>query len=117
MRREHRTTTSPLAIIALALIALAPLVFAHGGFDHVRGTVVSVNNNILTVKTSTGNVDVKLDGKTQITKDAGKAQVSDLVPGARVIVEAPHAKDKAAQSVKIGAAGGTAATQKPPTVK
>src|SRR3954454_13334693 len=104
MKNQPRTGISLMAAIVLTLMALAAPLLAHGGFDHVRGTVVSVNNNVLTVKTSTGNVAVKLDGRTQITKNDQKAQVSDLVSGARVIVEVPQGKDKAAQSVKIGAA-------------
>ena len=81
--------------------------------------MVSVNNNVLTVKTSTGNVAVKLDSRTQITRNDQKAQLSDLVPGARVIVEVPQAKDKekVAQSVKIGAAAPGAAAGKPPGKK
>jgi RNase P/RNase MRP subunit p29 len=98
-----------LVAIILTLMGLAGPSLAHGGFDHVRGTVVSVNNNVLMVKTSTGNVAVKLDSRTQFTKNDGKAQLSDLVPGARVIVEVPQAKGKerVAQSVKIGAAPST----------
>jgi hypothetical protein len=91
-----------LSIILLA-IAVAPA-FAHGGFDHVRGTVVKVANNVLTVKTANGNVDLKLDNKTELTKNDKKAQLADLKVGARVIVEVPEgSKDKIAYSVKIGA--------------
>jgi hypothetical protein len=84
---------------------LAPPAFAHGGFDHVIGNVVTVSNNVLTVKTSTGNVDVKLDSKTEVTKNKQKAQVVDLVPGARVVIDLPEGgKDKIAHAVKIGGA-------------
>jgi len=92
-----------------ALICIAAPVWAHGGFDHVRGTVVKVTNNVLTVKTAQGNVDVKLSYKTELTKDDQKAQLVDLTPGARVVVDIPEgSKDKTAHSVKIGAAGKTA---------
>ena len=92
-----------LMIILLAIAASAPAI-AHGGFEHVRGTVVKIVNNVLTVKTDKGNVDVKLDSKTDLTRGGQKAQVADLKPGARVIVEVPEgSKDKVAQSVKIGA--------------
>ncbi len=68
------------------------------------GTVVSVSNNVLTVKTAKGNVDVKLDDKTEITKSDQKAQIADLKPGARVVVDIPEgSKDKIAHSVKVGA--------------
>ena len=52
--------------------------FAHGGFDHVLGTVVKVADNVLTIKTDKGNVDVKLDAQTELTRDGQKAQIADL---------------------------------------
>ena len=111
MKNQPRTAINPLIAIILTLTALA----AHGGFDHVRGTVVSLNDNVLTVNTSAGNVAVKLDSRTQLTKNDRKAQLSELVPGARVIVEVPQTKDKekVAQSVKIGVAAPGAASGKP----
>src|SRR5713226_1125087 len=91
------------SMILLVMAASAPA-FAHGGFDHVRGTVVKVANNVLTVKTAQGNVDVKLDNQTDLTRNDQKAQLADLKPGARVIVDVPEgSKDRIAHSVKIGA--------------
>ena len=93
-----------LVTVASLVFAAAPM-FAHGGFDHVMGTVVKVSDNVLTVKTAKGNVDVKLDDKTDLTKNDQKAQLSDLAPGARVVVDIPEgSKDKIAHSVKIGTA-------------
>ena len=114
MQKPNRTITNPLIAMLLTLLALAMPLVAHGGYDHVRGVVVSVNNNVLTVKTSTANVDIKLDSKTQFTKDNQKAQLSDLVPGVRVIVDVPQgkAKDAAAHSVQIGAAAAGKSTAK-----
>ncbi|HTA69734.1 MAG TPA: hypothetical protein VK776_15705 [Bryobacteraceae bacterium] len=96
-------------MVAVFVFGAAP-VFAHGGFDHVMGTVVQVSNNVLTVKTAKGNVDVKLDDKTELTKNDQKAQLTDLTPGARVVVDIPEgSKDKLAHSVKIGTASKAAA--------
>ena len=92
--------------LSLAVILFAPQMpaFAHGGFDHVMGTVVKYAGNVLTVKTSKGNVDVKLDEKTELTKNNQKAQIADLTPGVRVVVDVPDgSKEKIAHSVKIGA--------------
>src|ERR1700752_1915179 len=90
----------------LALLAFAAQLVAHGGFDHVMGTVVKVENNVLTVKTAKGNVDVLLNDKTEITRNDQKALAGDLTPGARVIVDIPEgSKDKIAHSVKVGASG------------
>ena len=89
--------------VILLIVAAWVSAFAHGGFEHIRGTVVKVVNNVLTVKTAKGNVDVKLDSKTELTRDDQKAQLSDLKPGTRVVVDLPEGgKEPTAHSVKIG---------------
>jgi len=91
--------------LVLALFALSAHLMAHGGFDHVRGTVVKVENNTLTVKTAKGNSNVRLNEKTEITKNDQKAAIADLTPGTRVVVDIPEgSKDKIAHSVKVGVA-------------
>jgi hypothetical protein len=107
MNHPRTTITSRhtlwMAIIAFALTAA---LFAHGGFDHVIGTVVQASNTVLTVKTAKGNVDVKLNDKTEISRNDQKIQAADLKPGTRVVVDIPEgSKDKIAASVKAGAAG------------
>ncbi len=105
MNIKRNTITTKILSVALLIASAAP-VFAHGGFDHVIGTVAAVSGNVLTVKTSKGNVDVKLDDKTEFSKGDAKAQAADLKPGLRVIVDIPEgSKDKVAHSVKVGAAG------------
>jgi hypothetical protein len=92
--------------LSLALLALAVQLTAHGGFEHVTGTVVKVENNVLTVKTAKGNVDVRLSEKTEITRNGQKAEPADLKPGTRVVVDVPEgSKDKVAHSVKVGVSG------------
>jgi hypothetical protein len=92
--------------IGIIALALAAVLAAHGGFDHVIGSVVQVSNNVLTVKTAKGNVDVKLNEKTEISRNDQKIQAADLKPGTRVVVDIPEgSKDKVAASVKAGAAG------------
>jgi len=94
--------------VAVLVFATAPA-FGHGGFEHVIGSVVKVTNDVLTIKTTTGNVEVKLDSKTEFTKNDQKAQLTDLTPGARVVVNIPEgSKDKVAHSVKIGTAAKSA---------
>src|SRR5438132_6605478 len=88
--------------LSLILLTFATAAFAHGGFDHVIGTVTKVDNNVMTVKTAKGDVDVKLTGQTEITKNAQKAGVEDLKSGARVVVDVPEgSKDHVAHSVKV----------------
>jgi hypothetical protein len=104
--RHNRNTT--IIRITLSLLMFALAAFAHEGFDHVTGTIAKITGNVVTVKTATANVDVKLDSKTEITKGDQKAQVSDLLPGMRVVVDVPEgSKDKVAHSVKIGVASAT----------
>src|SRR3981189_2636297 len=102
--RPQRTPALWLSLMVLAIAASVPA-FAHGGYDHIRGTVAKVVNNVLTVKTAKGNVDVKLDSQTDLTNNNHKAQVTDLKVGVRVIVDVPEgSKNMLAHSVKIGAA-------------
>ncbi|HEY2843610.1 MAG TPA: hypothetical protein VGJ09_08175 [Bryobacteraceae bacterium] len=87
------------------LLACAAQVFAHGGFDHVTGTVVKLENNVLTVKTAKGTDTVTLDAKTEITRNDHPAQAADLKAGVRVVVDVPEgSKTKVAHSIKVGAA-------------
>jgi hypothetical protein len=89
----------------LTLLACAAQIFAHGGFDHVTGTVVKMENNVLTVKTAKGDSAVKLDAKTEITRDNHPAQAADLKTGVRVVVDVPEgSKTNVAHSIKIGTA-------------
>ena len=105
MKQLYSTITTRSSALLLAALIVAPFAIAHGGFDHVMGTVVKVEKNTLTVKTAKGDVAVKLDSKTEYTKDEHKAAMSDLTPGLRVIVDLPEkVKSPAAHSVKIGAA-------------
>ena len=106
MKRHMKQPLNIIIIISLlTLLACAAQVFAHGGFDHVTGTVVKVDNNVLTVKTAKGDVPVTLDAKTEITRDGKAAQAADLKTGVRVVVDIPEgSKTKLAHSVKIGAA-------------
>ena len=103
---RHRSTTIIIRIaFSLILAAFTTQVFAHEGFDHVTGTIAAVNGNVVTVKTAAGNVDVKLDSKTEISMNDQKAQLADLKPGTRVVVDVPEgSKDKIAHSVKLGVA-------------
>ena len=95
---------SVLTLVCILLTLAAPM-FAHGGFDHVIGTVSKVDHHVVTVKTAKGEVEVTLTDKTEITRGDQKAAVSDLKPGVRVVVDVPEgSKDRVAHSVKLGIA-------------
>ena len=105
-----RPMKQPLNIIITSLLTLllacAGQIFAHGGFDHVTGILVTTEKNALTVRTAKGDVTVTIDAKTEITRGDRPAQAADLTPGVRVVVDIPEgSKTKLAHSVKIGAAG------------
>ncbi len=108
---NHRTIIRSRACrvglgLGILLSALASQLGAHGGFDHVLGTVVKGEKSVLTVKPAKGNVDVKLGDKTEITKNNHKAQAGDLKPGTRVVVDVlAGSKDKVAHSIQIGISG------------
>lgn len=104
MKHRLNTTIASALCGAMLLVGAAPA-FAHGGFDHVIGTVSKVDNNVLTVKTAKGDVDVKLNPQTEISKAGQKAAIEDLKPGTRVVVDIPEgSKDRMAHSVKVGVA-------------
>ena len=108
MNLKPRITIIRAVLAVTVILSLTVPILAHGGFDHVMGTVVKVADHVLTVKTTKGNVDVKLDEKTEITKNGAKTDVADLKPGVRVVVDVPEgSKEKIAHSVKIGAAAAT----------
>jgi hypothetical protein len=101
---------SKLSTIIISAVFTVALALAHGGFDHVIGTIAKVNGNVVTVKTAKGNVDVKVDAKTEITRGDKQALASDLKPGVRVVFDVPEgSKDNVAHSAKLGVATGTAA--------
>jgi membrane peptidoglycan carboxypeptidase len=106
-RPNNIIITSLLAL----LLACAAQVFAHGGFDHVTGILVKVDNKVLTVRTAKGDVPVTLDAKTEVTRGDHAAQAADLKPGLRVVVDVPEgSKTNLAHSVKIGAAAKSGTT-------
>jgi hypothetical protein len=115
MQRRLRTIFTSLLSFCLSAGILSVSLWAHGGFDHVQGTVSKLDANVLTVKTAKGDVNVKLNAKTEIMMGDHKAAAADLKVGVRVVVDIPEgSKDNVAHSVKIGTApvaGGAAADQ------
>jgi hypothetical protein len=106
-RRRIAVASQLCSILTLTciLLTLASPIFGHGGFDHVIGTVLKVDNNVVTVKTAKGDVDVKLTDKTEITRGDQKAGIADLKPGMRVVIDVPEGnKDHVAHSIKLGVA-------------
>ena len=85
---------------------LGTLAFAHGGMEHVRGTVTAITSHSLSVKTRDGAArTVEFDGETKFLKGDAPATIKDVQVGSRVAIHA-HKNDNAlhAAEVRIGAA-------------
>jgi hypothetical protein len=99
---------------ALAAVLLVPMAArAHEGHLHkVMGTVTSVKDDHVMVKTTDGKtVTVMLDGKTTVTRGKTKLTAAAVKVGERVVVEGTEAKSMVtAKTVKLSE---VAATKKP----
>ena len=90
--------------ILICTLLLGTLAFAHGGMEHVLGTVTAVSDHSLSVKTRDGSVKtIEFDGQTKFTKGDAAATVKDVQVGSRVAIHA-HNNDNTlhAAEVKIG---------------
>jgi len=93
-----------IALAALA-IALFPLfAMAHGGEEHVTGTVARVSEASVTVKTTGGkSVDVGFDAKTTYSRAAKPVTKADIKTGDRVVIHAAEVNEKlVAHTVELG---------------
>lgn len=105
-----------MAITLLMLLTLSTA-FAHGGAEHVMGTVVKVSNDTIDVKTMKGDTkQIMFDAKTSFTKAGAKIQASDVKEGDRVVIDVHEMKEMGgmlqAESVKVGSAKAKAAAAK-----
>ncbi len=94
-----------IALCAVALLMVAAPAFAHEGHIHkYMGTISSVHENQLTVKTTDGKqVTFTVGDQTQIVRGTAKASTSDLTQGTRVVVEAQGGKEPmAATRIRLG---------------
>jgi mevalonate pyrophosphate decarboxylase len=114
--RNMNTTTRLLAAICLAL---APAIaIAHGGLEHVMGTVAKVFDTSVIVTTTAGkSVVVNFDAKTTFSRASKPIQKADVQVGDRVVIHAEEieeGKTYLGRTVEIGAAAKTAAKTPPP---
>ena len=101
---------------ALTFVLGVPALWAHEGHVHkVMGTVASVHENHLQVTTKEGKtVTITLNEKTSVLRGKEKVAITELQPGARVVVDVGSGKEPlVANSVTLGAAArATTATKK-----
>lgn len=96
-----------IALVALlALALLATVSYAHGGEEHVVGTVTKVSDTSVTVKTAAGKiVEVGFDAKTTYARAKQPVQKSDVKAGDRIVIHAVEVSEKlVAHTVELGAA-------------
>ena len=112
MRRHRINTTDThvrMAILAIALLTFLPvLAMAHGGEEHVTGTVVKVSDTSVTVKTTAGKVvEVGFDAKTTFARAKQPIQKTEIKAGDRIVIHAAEVNQKlVAHTVEIGAGTG-----------
>ena len=95
-------------LLVLLSMLVAPAALAHGGGEHVMGTVRAVGAHSITVETKDHKkvvIDVNTD--TSFQKAGEKATLQDLKPGERVVIHAKKAgpaSELTAEQVKFGKA-------------
>ncbi len=91
----------------VAMILIAGVAYAHGGMEHVMGTVVSMTDNSITVKTTAGKTQtVNTSADTKYTQMNKSIAMKDLKVGDRIVIEAVKKDGKlTAAEVKVGMAG------------
>jgi Domain of unknown function (DUF5666) len=110
MNRRRTNTTKieiHIAILAIVSLALLPAIAtAHGGEEHVTGTVTAISDTSVTVKTTAGKtVEVAFDAKTTYTRAKQPIQKADIKAGDRIVIHAAEVNEKlVAHTVEIGKA-------------
>ncbi|MCI0574466.1 MAG: DUF5666 domain-containing protein [Myxococcaceae bacterium] len=90
--------------LMLAGVLSSTVALAHGGGEHVMGTVKSIDATTLSVETKEGKqVTFHVDAQTQFEKSGAKTTVGDVKVGERVVVHAmKHGTMLHATVVKFG---------------
>jgi len=101
---KTNTITITRRVLLLALALTPAIAMAHGGLEHVRGTIAKVSDQSVTVTTTAGKtVEVLLDAQTTYARADQPIQKSDLKVGDRVVI---HAAEKGttltAHTVEVG---------------
>jgi hypothetical protein len=101
---KRRIGVFAVAILAIGLLPI--LALAHGGEEHVTGTVAKIADASVTVKTTAGkSVDVGFDAKTTYSRAAKPVTRADIKMGDRVVIHAVEVNEKlVAHTVELGAA-------------
>src|ERR1700739_3893288 len=97
-----------VALLAILSLTLLPTIAtAHGGEEHVTGTVASISDTSVTVKTTAGKtVEVGFDAKmTTYVRAKKPIQKTDIKVGDRIVIHAREVNEKlVADSGEVGTA-------------
>jgi hypothetical protein len=103
-----------IALLAVLTLALLPaIVSAHGGEEHVIGTVTKISDTSVTVKTTAGKiVEVGFDAKTTYARAKMPSQKTDVKVGDRIVIHAVEVNEKlVAHTVDLGGSTTAAKTK------
>ncbi len=99
-----------VCLLAISMISVG-LAWAHGGNEHIMGTITAINGDHVTVQKQDGKSEMVMLGKTtKYLVDKKAAKATDLKVGSRVVIDAkmdPKMKMYSAVEVKIGVASGS----------
>jgi hypothetical protein len=89
-------------------LLLTTAALAHGGMEHVIGTVSAVSDHAITVKTTAGETkEVGVDDSTKFMRGQTSASISDVHIGDRVVIHATKHDEKLhGAEVQLGTAKG-----------
>src|ERR1700726_1812249 len=96
-----------VALLAILSLALLPTIAtAHGGEEHVTGTVTKISDTSVIVKTTDGKtVDVRFHAKATYARGREPVQKTDIKIGDRIVIHAAEVNEKlVAHTVGIGSA-------------
>jgi len=90
--------------LALLLTLCAGAAFAHGGLEHVKGTITKISDAALTINTTDGKtVEVAVNAKTTYSRDGKVIRMLELKAGDRVVIHAEKTDGKLiAHTVEAG---------------
>ena len=93
-----------MSALVASLLFIGTVVFAHGGNDHVRGIVMSVSAQSVTVQMADKSArTLALTDKTTFARAGKAALLADVKVGDRVVIDVPE-KTSTALLIQIGAA-------------
>jgi hypothetical protein len=109
IRMNNTKLKIQVALLTMLSLTLLPAIaIAHGGEEHVIGTVTKISAASVTVKTTEGKtVEVGFDAKmTTYERAKQPIQKADIKIGDRIVIHAMEVNEKlVAHSVEIGTAG------------